>query len=140
MRLNKEHFWRDRLYNYAIKSAAATFKRSTSFIRERYIVPVSSNFLTQISCGIKTKCRKTRAMQRDFTIVDSLALRQCNTSMIPDTHSLKLLFLARYTSRLIRILHISTNIVLPTYFLDVPFYNILHINAIFATTYFPSFP
>ena len=75
MRLNKEHFWRDRLYNYAIKSAAATFKRSTSFIRERYIVPVSSNFLKQISCGIKTKCRKTRAMQRDFTIVDSLALR-----------------------------------------------------------------
>ena len=99
MRLNKEHFWRDRLYNYAIKSAAATFKRSTSFIRERYIVPVSSNFLTQISCGIKTKCRKTRAMQRDFTIVDSLALRQCNTSMIPDTHSLKLLFPTRYTSR-----------------------------------------
>ena len=60
--------------------------------------------------------------------------------MISDTHSLKLIFLARYTSRLIRILHISTNIVLPTYFLDVPFYNILHINAIFATTYFPSFP
>ena len=68
----------------------------TSYIRERYIVSVSSNFLTQISCGIKTKCRKTRAMQRDFTIVDSLALRQCNTSMIPDTHLLKLLFLARY--------------------------------------------
>ena len=64
-----------------------------------YIVSVSSNFLTQISCGIKTKCRKTRAMQRDFTIVDSLALRQCDTSMIPDTHLLKLLFLARYTSR-----------------------------------------
>ena len=64
-----------------------------------YIVSVSSNFLTQISCGIKTKCRKTRAMQRDFTIVDSLALRQCNTSMIPDTHSLKLLFPTRYTSR-----------------------------------------
>ena len=64
-----------------------------------YIVSVSSNFLTQISCGIKTKCRKTRAMQRDFTIVDSLALRQCNTSMIPDTHLLKLLFLARYTPR-----------------------------------------
>ena len=41
-----------------------------------YIVSVSSNFLTQISCGIKTKCRKTRAMQRDFTIVDSLALKQ----------------------------------------------------------------
>ena len=99
MRPNREYFWRDRLYNYAIKSAAATFKRSTSFIRERYIVSVSSNFLTQISCGIKTKCRKTRAMQRDFTIVDSLALRQCNTSMIPDTHSLKLLFPTRYTSR-----------------------------------------
>ncbi len=64
-----------------------------------YIVPVSSNFLTQISCGIKTKCRKTRAMQRDFTIVDSLALRQCNTSMIPDTHLLKLLFHTRYTPR-----------------------------------------
>ena len=71
----------------------------TSYIRERYIVPVSSNFLTQISHGIKTKCRKTRAMQRDFTIVDSLALRQCDTSMIPDTHLLKLLFLARYTHR-----------------------------------------
>ena len=108
-------------------------------IRERYIVSVSSNFLTQISCGIRTKCCKTRAMQRDFTIVDSLALRavrvkpiscalracflghyrmarmsqsasscglaswmrtqECNTFMIPDTHSLKLLFLARYTSR-----------------------------------------
>ena len=71
----------------------------TFHLREEYIVPVSSNFLTQISCGIKTKCRKTRAMQRDFTIVDSLALRQCNTSMIPDTHLLKLLFPTRYTSR-----------------------------------------
>ena len=68
----------------------------TFYIRDGYIVSVSSNFLTQISCGIKTKCRKTRAMQRDFTIVDSLALRQCNTSMIPDTHSLKLLFPTRY--------------------------------------------
>ena len=47
-----------------------------SIIREGYIVPVSSNFLTQISCGTSTKCRKTRAMQRNFTIVDSLALRQ----------------------------------------------------------------
>ena len=64
-----------------------------------YIVSVNSNLLTQISCGIKTKCRKTRAMQRDFTIVDSLALRQCDTSMIPETHLLKLLFLARYTHR-----------------------------------------
>ena len=90
----------------------------TSYIRERYIVSVSSNFLTQISCGIKTKCRKTRAMQRDFTIVDSLALRQCNTSMIPDTHLLKLLFLARYTHRSICILHISISIVLRTRFLD----------------------
>ena len=112
-------------------------------LRERYIVPVSSNFFKQISCGIKTKCRKTRAMQRDFTIVDSLALRavrvkpiscalracflghyrmarmsqsasscglaswmrpqQCNTSMIPDTHLLKLLFPTRYTSRSIRL-------------------------------------
>ena len=68
----------------------------TFHLRERYIVSVSSNFLTQISHGTRTKCRKTRAMQRDFTIVDSLALRQCNTSVIPDTHSLKLLFLARY--------------------------------------------
>ena len=107
------------------------------FIRGEYIVPVSSNFLTQISCGIKTKCRKTRAMQRDFTIVDSLALRQCNTSMIPDTHQLKLLFLTRYTHRSIRILHISTNIVLPTYFMDAPFYNILHIHAICATHILP---
>ena len=30
----------------------------------------------QISCGIKTKCRKTRAMLRDFTILNSLALKQ----------------------------------------------------------------
>ena len=30
MRLNKEHFWRDRIYDYAVKLAAATFKRSTS--------------------------------------------------------------------------------------------------------------
>jgi len=28
MRLNKEHFWRDRFYDYAVKLAAATFKRS----------------------------------------------------------------------------------------------------------------
>ena len=46
------------------------------YLRERYIVSVNSNFLTQISCGIKTKCRKTRAMQRDFTILNSLALKQ----------------------------------------------------------------
>ena len=48
----------------------------TFSIRERYIISVSSNFLTQISCGIKTKCRKTRAMLRDFTILNSLALKQ----------------------------------------------------------------
>ena len=84
-------------------SMCQAFYRTFS-LRERYIVPVSSNFLTQISCGIKTKCRKTRAMQKDFTIVDSLALRQCNTSMIPDTHLLKLLFPTRYTSRSIYIL------------------------------------
>ena len=45
-------------------------------IRERYIVPVSSNFLTQISHGIKTKCRKTRAMQINYTKVVGLALKQ----------------------------------------------------------------
>ena len=28
MRPNREYFWRDRFYNYAIKLAAATFKRS----------------------------------------------------------------------------------------------------------------
>ena len=90
----------------------------TFHIRERYIVPVSSNFLTQISCGIKTKCRKTRAMQRDFTIVDSLALRQCDTSMIPDTHLLKLLFLTRYTSRSIYMYSISISVVLRIRSLD----------------------
>ena len=123
-----------------------------------YIVSVSSNFLTQISCGIKTKCRKTRAMQKDFTIVDSLALRavrvkpiscalracflghyrmarmsqsasscglaswmrpqQCNTSMIPDTHLLKLLFLARYYPSLNLLAFLSISIVLQTRFLD----------------------
>ena len=48
----------------------------TFHLRERYIVSVSSNFLTQISRGTKTKCRKTRAMQRASATVDSLALRQ----------------------------------------------------------------
>ena len=71
----------------------------TFYIRERYIVSVSSNFLTQISCGIKTKCRKTRAMQRASATVDSLALRQCDTSVVLNAHLLKLLFLARYTFR-----------------------------------------
>ena len=51
----------------------------TFHLRERYIVSVSSNFLTQISHGTRTKCRKTRAMQSDFTIVDSLALRAVAT-------------------------------------------------------------
>ena len=77
-----------------------------------YIVSVNSNLLTQISCGIKTKCRKTRAMQRDFTIVDSLALRQCDTSMIPDTHLLKLLFLARYYLSLDLLAFLSISVVL----------------------------
>ena len=45
-------------------------------IRESYIVPVSSNFLTHISHGTRTKCRKTRAMLRDFSTVACLALRQ----------------------------------------------------------------
>ena len=48
----------------------------TFSIRESYIVPVSSNFLTQISHGTRTKCRKTRAMLRDFSTVACLALRQ----------------------------------------------------------------
>ena len=43
--------------------------------------------------------QNSRYAKRDFTIVDSLALRQCNTSMIPDTHLLKLLFPTRYTPR-----------------------------------------
>ena len=77
-----------------------------------YIVSVNSNLLTQISCGIKTKCRKTRAMQRDFTIVDSLSLRQCDTSMSPDTHLLKLLFLARYYLSLNLLAFLSISIVL----------------------------
>ena len=48
----------------------------TFSVRERYIVSVSSNFLTQISHGTRTKCRKTRAMLRDFSTVACLALRQ----------------------------------------------------------------
>ena len=43
--------------------------------------------------------QNSRYAKRAFTIVDSLALRQCNTSMIPDTHLLKLLFPTRYTPR-----------------------------------------
>ena len=45
-------------------------------LRERYIVSVSSNFLTQISHGTRTKCRKTRAMLRYFSAVACLALKQ----------------------------------------------------------------
>ena len=48
----------------------------TFYIRERYIVSVSSNFLTQISHGTRTKCRKTRAMLRYFSAVACLALKQ----------------------------------------------------------------
>ena len=150
---------------------------NTFSVRERYIVSVSSNFLTQILHGTRTKCRKTRAKLKILQYMLSLALKQlrhlavrvkpisfalracflghyrmarmsqsaspCGLAswmgphMVPDAHLLKLLFLARYTHRSIRILHISTNIVLPTYFLDVPFYNILHINTIFATHLLP---
>ena len=66
----------------------------TFHLRERYIVSVSSNFLTQISCGIITKCRKTRAMQRDFTIVDSLALRAVRVK--PISFALRACFLGHY--------------------------------------------
>ena len=66
----------------------------TFYLRERYIVSVNSNFLTQISCGIKTKCRKTRAMQRDFTIVDSLALRAVRVK--PISCALRACFLGHY--------------------------------------------
>ena len=48
----------------------------TFYIRERYIVSVSSNFLTQISHGTRTKYRKTRAMLREFSAVACLALKQ----------------------------------------------------------------
>ena len=48
----------------------------TFSVRERYIVLVSSNFLTQISHGTRTKCRKTRAMLRDFSTAACLALKQ----------------------------------------------------------------
>ena len=48
----------------------------TFSIREEHIVSVSSNFLTQISHGTRTKCRKTRAMLRDFSTVACLALKQ----------------------------------------------------------------
>ena len=48
----------------------------TFHLRERYIVSVSSNFLTQISHGTRTKCRKTRAMLREFSGVACLALKQ----------------------------------------------------------------
>ena len=33
-------------------------------------------FLTQISCGTKTKCRKTRAKLADYTILECIALKQ----------------------------------------------------------------
>ena len=63
-------------------------------LRERYIVSVSSNFLTQISHGTRTKCRKTRAKQRDFTIVDSLALRAVRVK--PISCALRACFLGHY--------------------------------------------
>ena len=66
----------------------------TFYLRERYIVSVSSNFLTQISHRTRTKCRKTRAMQRDFTIVDSLALRAVRVK--PISCALRACFLGHY--------------------------------------------
>ena len=63
-------------------------------LRERYIVSVSSNFLTQISHGTRTKCRKTRAKQRDFTIEDSLALRAVRVK--PISCALRACFLGHY--------------------------------------------
>ena len=53
----------------------------TFYIRERYIVPVGAIFqcpkgTTQISHGTRTKCRKTRAMQINYTKVVGLALKQ----------------------------------------------------------------
>jgi hypothetical protein len=64
----------------------------TFYLRERYIVSVSSNFLTQFSHG--TKCRKTRAKQRDFTIVDSLVLRAVRVK--PISCALRACFLGHY--------------------------------------------
>ena len=66
----------------------------TFYLRERYIVSVSSNFLTQISHGTRTKCHKTRAMQRDFTIVDRLALRAVRVK--PISCALRACFLGHY--------------------------------------------
>ena len=40
----------------------------TFSIREEHIVSVSSNFLTQISHGTRTKCRKTRAKLKNSSI------------------------------------------------------------------------
>ena len=66
----------------------------TFYLRERYIVSVNSNFLTQISHGTRTKCRKTRAKQIDFTIVDSLALRAVRVK--PISCALRACFLGHY--------------------------------------------
>ena len=66
----------------------------TFHLHERYIVSVSSNFLTQISHGTRTKCRKTRAKQIDFTIVDSLALRAVRVK--PISCALRACFLGHY--------------------------------------------
>ena len=49
---------------------------------------------TQISHGTRTKYRKTRAMQRDFTIVDSLALRAVRVK--PISCALRACFLGHY--------------------------------------------
>ena len=71
----------------------------TFSIRERYIVPVSSNFLTQISHGTRTKCHKTRAMLREFSTADCLALKQLRHLAVrvkPISCALRACFLGHY--------------------------------------------
>ena len=119
----------DRFYNYAVKLAAVTFKRSIAAgsifggidshaWRSKATREQVSGFLANFlySRGVYRSgqqqflnanfvwnqdevSQNSRYAKRDFTILDSLALRQCNTSMIPDTHLLKLLFPTRYTPR-----------------------------------------
>ena len=60
----------------------------TFHLRERYIVSVSSNFLTRISHGTRTKLLEN--------LSESNILSRPLVSMLPNVHLLKLLFLARY--------------------------------------------
>ena len=71
----------------------------TFSIREEHIVSVSSNFLTQISHGTRTKCRKTRAMLRYFSAVACLALKQLRHLAVrvkPISFALRACFLGHY--------------------------------------------